>query len=174
MIKKIFLQSIVSAMLFLIVLFSFSRVDWLSVFDLRETVIEEKLGDMYWDLYSGSAVFLESDTVLAPLDSLLSHLCEANDIERDKIKLHVVQSNEVNAFAFPDNHLVVFTSLIAKCENQEELCGVMAHEIAHMQKSYHEEVSEGSRTFGFSGYGIGGTKRRSVEKYCQASFFYCL
>lgn len=57
MIKKIFLQSIVSAMLFLIVLFSFSRVDWLSVFDLRETVIEEKLGDMYWDLYSGSAVF---------------------------------------------------------------------------------------------------------------------
>ena len=136
MIKKIFLQSIVSAMLFLIVLFSFSRVDWLSVFDLRETVIEEKLGDMYWDLYSGSAVFLESDTVLAPLDSLLSHLCEANDIERDKIKLHVVQSNEVNAFAFPDNHLVVFTSLIAKCENQEELCGVMAHEIAHMQKGH--------------------------------------
>ena len=55
MIKKIFLQSIVSAMLFLIVLFSFSRVDWLSVFDLRETVIEEKLGDMYWDLYSGPA-----------------------------------------------------------------------------------------------------------------------
>ena len=55
-------------------LISFSRVDWLSVFDLRETVIEEKLGDMYWDLYSGSAVFLESDTVLAPLDSLLSHL----------------------------------------------------------------------------------------------------
>ena len=84
----------------------------------------------------GSAVFLESDTVLAPLDSLLSHLCEANDIERDKIKLHVVQSNEVNAFAFPDNHLVVFTSLIAKCENQEELCGVMAHEIAHMQKGH--------------------------------------
>lgn len=80
--------------------------------------------------------FLESDTVLAPLDSLLSHLCEANDIERDKIKLHVVQSNEVNAFAFPDNHLVVFTSLIAKCENQEELCGVMAHEIAHMQKGH--------------------------------------
>ena len=32
--------------------------------------------------------------------------------------------------------LVVFTSLIAKCENQEELCGVMAHEIAHMQKGH--------------------------------------
>ena len=136
MIKKILLQSLVSVVLFLAVLFSFSRVDWLSVFDLRETVIEEKLGDMYWDLYSGSAVFVESDTVIAPLDSLLLHLCEANDIERDKIKLHVAQSDEVNAFAFPDNHLVVFTSLIAKCENQEELCGVMAHEIAHMQKGH--------------------------------------
>ena len=120
MIKKIFLQSIVSAMLFLIVLFSFSRVDWLSVFDLRETVIEEKLGDMYWDLYSGSAVFLESDTVLAPLDSLLSHLCEANDIERDKIKLHVVQSNEVNAFAMPVIHLVLFPPLIPKAKKKKE------------------------------------------------------
>ena len=136
MIKKILLQSLVSVVLFLAVLFSFSRVDWLSVFDLRETVIEEKLGDMYWDLYSGSGGFVESDTVIAPLDSLLLHLCEANDIERDKIKLHVAQSDEVNAFAFPDNHLVVFTSLIAKCENQEELCGVMAHEIAHMQKGH--------------------------------------
>lgn len=123
MIKKILLQSLVSVVLFLAVLFSFSRVDWLSVFDLRETVIEEKLGDMYWDLYSGSAVFVESDTVIAPLDSLLLHLCEANDIERDKIKLHVVQSDEVNAFAFPDNHLVVFTSLIAKCEIRKNYVG---------------------------------------------------
>ena len=49
MIKKILLQSLVSVVLFLAVLFSFSRVDWLSVFDLLETVIEEKLGDMYWD-----------------------------------------------------------------------------------------------------------------------------
>lgn len=123
MIKKIFLQSIVSAMLFLIVLFSFSRVDWLSVFDLRETVIEEKLGDMYWDLYSGSAVFLESDTVLAPLDSLLSHLCEANDIERDKIKLHVVQSNEVNAFAFPDIILLFLLRLLLNAKIKKNYVG---------------------------------------------------
>ena len=175
MIKKIFLQSIVSAMLFLIVLFSFSRVDWLSVFDLRETVIEEKLGDMYWDLYSGSAVFLESDTVLAPLDSLLSHLCEANDIERDKIKLHVVQSNEVNAFAFPDNHLVVFTSLIAKCENQEELCGVMAHEIAHMQKGHFmkklvKEVGL-SALVGMASGGQSGEVLRSTAKLLSSTAY---
>ena len=68
MIKKILLQSLVSVVLFLAVLFSFSRVDGLSVFALRETVIEEKLGDMYWDLYSGSAVFVESDTVIATFD----------------------------------------------------------------------------------------------------------
>lgn len=27
---------------------------------------------------------------------------------------------------------------------------------SYAERSYHEEVSEGSRTFGFSGYGIGG------------------
>ena len=81
MIKKIFLQSIVSAMLFLIVLFSFSRVDWLSVLICVRQLSRRNWEIWYWDLVSPeSAVFLESDTVLAPLDSLLSHLCEANDI----------------------------------------------------------------------------------------------
>ena len=171
MIKKILLQSLVSVVLFLAVLFSFSRVDWLSVFDLRETVIEEKLGDMYWDLYSGSAVFVESDTVIAPLDSLLLHLCEANDIERDKIKLHVVQSDEVNAFAFPDNHLVVFTSLIAKCENQEELCGVMAHEIAHMQKGHIVKEVGLSVLVGMASGGQSGEVLRSTAKLLSSTAY---
>lgn len=134
--KKVLLQFLVSVLLFGMVLFSFSRVDWLSVLHIRETVIEEKLGELYWKFYSESGTFVENDSVLAPLDSLLTHLCEANDIEKDQIKLHVIRSKEINAFAFPDNHLVIYSSLITTCENEMELCGVMAHELAHMKKGH--------------------------------------
>ncbi len=41
--------------------------------------------------------------------------------------------DEINAFALPDNHLIVFTGLISTCNNESELAAVLAHEIAHME-----------------------------------------
>ena len=134
--KKVIGQFAVSVLIFGVVLFGFSRVDWLDVFHLHHTVIEEKLGKMYWDLFSRTEKFMESDSIQQPLDSLLTQLCEANQIDRNKIKLHVIESAEVNAFAFPDNHLVVYSSLIHECKNEMELCGVMAHEMAHIEKGH--------------------------------------
>lgn len=134
--KKVIGQFAVSALIFGVVLFGFSCVDWLSVFNLKHTVIEEKLGKMYWDLFSRTEKFVENDSILQPLDSLLTRICADNQIERKKIKLHVIESEEVNAFAFPDDHLVVYSALIHECKNEMELCGVMAHEIAHIEKGH--------------------------------------
>lgn len=134
--KKLLYQSLVSILIFVSVLFAFSRVDWLSVFHLRETIIEEKIGELYWDLFSKTQTFVEEERIVVPLDTLLSALCRANDISRDKIKLHVIESEEVNAFAFPGNHLVIYTSLLSQCKDEGELCGVMAHEIAHIEKGH--------------------------------------
>lgn len=134
--KKVLLQFLVSATMFSVVLFAFSRVNWLSVFHIQSTSVEEKLGEMYWDLFSKTETFIESDSILAPIDSLITHICGANDIERGKIKFHVLRNSEVNAFAFPNNHLVIYTSLITECKNEMELCGVISHELAHMQKGH--------------------------------------
>lgn len=134
--RKVFFQFVVSLATFLAVLFAFSRVDWLSVFRIQNTSVEEKLGEMYWDLFSETETFIESDSILAPIDSLITHICRANGIKRDKIKFHVVENPEVNAFAFPNNHLVIYTSLITECKNEMELCGVISHEVAHMEKGH--------------------------------------
>ena len=67
---------------------------------------------------------------------LLRRLCRANGMDRSKIKLHVVQDDEVNAFACPGNHLVVYTALIDSCRSAEELCGVLAHELAHIERGH--------------------------------------
>lgn len=132
---KILKQALVSLLLFATVLYGFSRVNWLSVFHLEEDVIEEKLGKIYWDFFSDTEELVEDEEVLQPVDSLLAYLCRANGIERP-VKLHIAKSSEVNAFALPDRHLVVYSSLIADCRNEMELCGVMAHELAHMEKGH--------------------------------------
>ena len=132
---KILKQALVSLLLFGAVLFGFSRVNWLSVFHLERDVVEEKLGKLYWDMFSKTETFVEDEEVLQPVDSLLAHICAKNGIEKP-VRLHIIRSEEVNAFAFPDRHLVIFSALIADCKNEMELCGVMAHEIAHIEKGH--------------------------------------
>jgi predicted Zn-dependent protease len=46
----------------------------------------------------------------------------------------------VNAFALPGGHLYVFTGLMRMCDNEAELAGVMAHEIAHVSGHHHGEM----------------------------------
>ena len=46
--------------------------------------------------------------------------------------IKVLDSEEVNAFALPGGFFFVNTGLIMKAENEAELAGVMAHEIAHV------------------------------------------
>jgi len=46
--------------------------------------------------------------------------------------IKVIDSEEVNAFALPGGYFFVNTGLILKAENEAELAGVMAHEIAHV------------------------------------------
>jgi predicted Zn-dependent protease len=46
--------------------------------------------------------------------------------------IKVVDSDEVNAFALPGGFFFVNSGLILKADNEAELAGVMAHEIAHV------------------------------------------
>jgi predicted Zn-dependent protease len=48
------------------------------------------------------------------------------------IRVTVLDSTEINAFALPGGFLYVNAGLIHKADNESELVGVMAHEIAHV------------------------------------------
>lgn len=135
-ISKTLKQAAVSVLVFGAVLFAFSRVDWLNTFGLKETVVEDKLGELWWELYSSDAVFVDDSLQVLPLDSLLDVLCRANGIDRSSVSLHLVEDAEVNAFACPGNHLVVNTALVDSCHSEAELCGVMAHELAHLTRGH--------------------------------------
>ena len=63
-------------------------------------------------------------------------ICKENKIVRDSLKVHIIDKDEVNAFAMPDNHLVVYTGLIKACKNEQALLGVLGHEIAHIEGNH--------------------------------------
>lgn len=58
-------------------------------------------------------------------------------------QFHVVQNNDVNAFAIPGGHVYVHTGLINAADNASELAGVMAHEISHgVARHATEQISK--------------------------------
>ncbi len=48
----------------------------------------------------------------------------------------VVLHNALNAFAVPGGHIFVFTGLIMQLENEAELAGIIAHEMAHVTQRH--------------------------------------
>lgn len=49
---------------------------------------------------------------------------------------HVADENEINAFAMPGGVVVVYRGLIDHTETPEELAGVLAHEIQHIEQQH--------------------------------------
>lgn len=138
MLNKTLFQGLVILILFFGLFFGLSKVDFVSFFEIekRTTKAENNIGDLIWDQIQETEDVISNDSVVKGLDKLILPLCKSNGIERDSLKVHIVDKDEVNAFALPNNHLVVYTGLIKDCKKQEALQGVLGHEIAHIQNNH--------------------------------------
>lgn len=118
------------------------QVDWMSIYRIRciEREVEKQLGKVVWFELSLGREEITDTQVLTPIDSILTRLCLANGIDRASIKLRILKEHETNALALPDRQLVLYTQLIEETQTPEELAGVMAHELAHIE---HEHVKRG-------------------------------
>jgi len=134
---KLLLQFLLLAGLFSGTYWGLSQVDWVRILHVEQAGkrSEEKLGDLIWKNISATEEVVGDQRITRPVDSMVSLLCRANKIER-KIKVHVVRSADINAFALPGNHLVVLTELIRECDEENELLGVLGHEIAHLEQKH--------------------------------------
>lgn len=118
--------------------FLLSQVDYITLFkiDKAKSATEKGVGDMIWDQIKTTEDIIVNDSITKTLDKLLKPLCKENDIERDSLKVHIIKKDEVNAFALPDGHLVVYTGLIEASKNEQALIGVLGHEIAHIENNH--------------------------------------
>lgn len=137
-ISKTLFQGVTIVVLFFGMWFGLSRLDFVSFFEIKKHSIsaENSIGDLIWDEIRRTEEVILNDSIVKTLDKLILPICEANNIERDSLKIHIVDKDEINAFALPNNHLVVYTGLILDCKKQEALQGVLGHEIAHIENNH--------------------------------------
>jgi predicted Zn-dependent protease len=138
MIKKIILQGLLILIAFVGLFLALSKVDFMTLFHVKEiqNTSVNKIGDLIWEEIESTEEIITNDSIIESLDKLIAPICEKNNIQRDSLKIHLVENTEVNAFALPDNHLVVYSGLINQCKNQEALQGVLGHEMAHIVNNH--------------------------------------
>jgi len=136
--KKLLLQGLLILGFLYAGWYVLSRTNWVKLFGLEEIQAssEAKLGEMLWEMTAETSQVVENEYLSVALDSMVNKICSANGFDRSSVKWHVVDKAEINAFAMPDGHLVIHTGLLQAVNNPEELAGVIAHEIAHIQQKH--------------------------------------
>lgn len=136
--KKIIIQGAITTLLFFGTWYALAQIDWVEVFKVQKVTdkSEQKLGELFWEVFKKTEKENKTTHVVNSIDSIVSHICKSNKIDREKIKVHVLNKDEINAFALPNGHLIIYTGLMDYSDNQEELTGVICHEIAHIEQNH--------------------------------------
>jgi len=137
---KIIYQFLVLVVLFFLSWFTISRFDFIQDDEIAKFGKQNirKLGDLMIKSLDDNHTQIKSGDLKMILDSIKVKICKAHGVSPDTIQLHLFKSSEVNAFALPGNHIIVFSGLIAYAENAEEIAGVLSHELGHVTKNHIE------------------------------------
>jgi predicted Zn-dependent protease len=137
------MKKLIVLLLFIVLAFGgciyvISLFNWKKTFGIEKvtTDLDQKLGNVFWESYSADMVEVKDDKVILPIIKMVDQLCSENGIKSSSIKVHVVNNKEINAFAMPGRHLVVHTGLIDFADHEDEIAGVIAHEIAHIESGH--------------------------------------
>jgi predicted Zn-dependent protease len=110
---------------------------------------------------------LVDDPVVTEYVNRVGHNLVRNSDAKVPFTIKVIDSDEVNAFALPGGFFYVNSGLILRAQEESELAGVMAHEIAHVAARHGtKQATKGDIVqlasipamifipYGWAGYGI--------------------
>lgn len=128
---------IVAFPLLLIAVF-FWQADRIAGWVADQIPIEEevKLGQQSFESMKSQLKLQDSGPAYDAVQSIGKRLTQGS---KYTYQFHVVQDDTLNAFAMPGGIVVVHTGLIAKTSRPEELAGVLAHEVQHVEQRHSLE-----------------------------------
>jgi hypothetical protein len=87
---------------------------------------------------------LEQKEATAYVRNLAERIALSSDMTVP-VKVTVLRSKEINAFAMPGGFLFIDTGLLEKADSESELAGVIAHELAHVSARHGAQMLKRAR-----------------------------
>jgi predicted Zn-dependent protease len=99
--------------------------------DFYSPASEMQMGKEMARQFEELATMYDDPAIEAYVQELTDRIGRHSDV-KIPVEVRVILSNEVDAFALPGGHLFVTSGLILRTRNEDELAGVVAHEMAHI------------------------------------------
>jgi predicted Zn-dependent protease len=136
-----------------------------------------EMGKAYAQQVEASSKVLPDPVVTEYINRLGQNLVRNSD-SQVPFTIKVVDSDDINAFALPGGFFFVDSGLILAADNEAELAGVMAHEIAHVAACHYARESTRSQLMNlasipliFVGGGIGYAAQNLAGLAMPVTFF---
>nr|WP_229360310.1 M48 family metalloprotease [Ferrimonas sediminicola] len=106
---------------------------------------ESQIGDFYMRMLRGQLPIINDPVMTEYLNDLGNRLVARADNVKTPFTFFLVNSNELNAFAFFGGHVGVHTAIIDEADNESELASVLGHEIAHVTQRHLARAIEAQK-----------------------------
>jgi predicted Zn-dependent protease len=136
--NKIIFQGVFIVLTFFGTWFILREISWIDMLHIDNAydTTEKQIGDQVLAYILKNEKELHNPFIKASLDSVITHICEANELDRETFNLIILEKDEINAFALPNGNILVYSGLIKHVENQNALTGILCHEIAHVTQHH--------------------------------------
>jgi beta-barrel assembly-enhancing protease len=111
---------------------------------------EKKLGREFYEKLEKANVISQNERANTFLARLGERILAHSDKAPFEFKFSIIRSSAINAFATPGGYVYVNQGLITLVENEGELAGVLAHEIAHVNGRHISQILDRSQKVGLS------------------------
>ncbi|MBE6441982.1 MAG: hypothetical protein E7022_06570 [Desulfovibrio desulfuricans] len=125
---------------------------------------EKEMGRKFDVMIRSNMGIVDDPEVRQYVTRILQRLVKAAPPQPFEFKAAVILHNSLNAFAVPGGYVYVFTGLIMNLNREEELAGVLAHELAHVTQRHvasrlerAQYVTLGSLLLAIAGVAAGGS-----------------
>lgn len=99
---------------------------------------------VYKELFS-SGLILYGTILNLYVENVVDQLLAAHPDLKERVRVYILRSPEVNALAYENGVVIVNTGLLAQLQNESELAFILAHEIVHIQQGHARLETEAAK-----------------------------
>jgi len=124
---------------------------------------EKEMGRRFDIMIRASLPMVEDPEITQYVNYMLQRLTRRMPPQPFDFKAAVIRHSALNAFAVPGGYVFLFTGMIMNVEREEDLAGVLAHELAHVTQRHvasrlerAQYLTVGSLLLAVAGVAVGG------------------
>lgn len=117
-----------------------SNPNLLAMFGKTSIEDEVRIGRQVSGNLLGAAPLVKDDTLQHYVNTVGRWVASQSNREDLDWRFGVIESEDINAFSAPGGFVFLTKGLYKRLNNEAELAGVLAHEIAHVSKKHHLEL----------------------------------